>query len=44
VRSQTAARLAQNYGVTRVYSLAGGTKGWLRAGLPLVSQDLGVAV
>jgi rhodanese-related sulfurtransferase len=37
VRSQTAARLAVEYGVTRVYSLIGGTNSWVRAGLPLAN-------
>jgi rhodanese-related sulfurtransferase len=44
VRSQTAARLAEHYGVTRVYNLAGGTKAWAKAGLPIVTDDLSVAV
>jgi rhodanese-related sulfurtransferase len=36
VRSQTAARVAIYHGVRRVYSLAGGTLSWIKAGLPLV--------
>jgi rhodanese-related sulfurtransferase len=43
MRSQTAARVAQAQGLARVYSLTGGTRGWVKAGLPLV-QDLSVAV
>ena len=42
VRSQTAARLASQYGVARVYSLMGGTRGWVNAGLPLV-HDVAVS-
>lgn len=36
VRSETAARLALQNGLRKVYNLAGGTRGWQRAGLPLV--------
>jgi rhodanese-related sulfurtransferase len=43
VRSQTAARLALGLGLTKVFSLGGGTQGWLRAGLPLVNE-ISVAV
>lgn len=43
VRSETAARLAASLGLARVYSLSGGTRGWLNAGLSLVN-DLSVAV
>lgn len=43
MRSQTAARLAAAQGLTKVYSMNGGTRGWAKAGLPLV-QDLSVAV
>ncbi len=43
VRSQTAARLAASLGFTRVYNLSSGTRGWVKAGLPLV-DDLSVAV
>jgi rhodanese-related sulfurtransferase len=43
MRSQTAARIAASQGLTKVYSLNGGTRGWVKAGLPLV-QDLSVAV
>jgi rhodanese-related sulfurtransferase len=38
VRSQTAARLAEQLGFNGLYSLTGGTRSWVRAGLPLV-QD-----
>jgi rhodanese-related sulfurtransferase len=43
VRSQTAARYALERGVTRVYSLTGGTQSWIKAGLPL-ANELSVAV
>jgi rhodanese-related sulfurtransferase len=43
VRSQTAARAAMEHGVRRVYSLAGGTLSWSKAGLPL-EAPLAVAV
>jgi rhodanese-related sulfurtransferase len=43
VRSQTAARIAMEHGVRRVYSLTGGTFSWTRAGLPL-ELPLAVAV
>lgn len=42
LRSQTAARLAGHHGVKHVYSLAGGTQAWRRAGMSLSS--LGIAV
>jgi rhodanese-related sulfurtransferase len=35
VRSQTAARLAATLGLKEVYSVTGGTRGWVKAGLPL---------
>ena len=38
VRSETAARLAVQTGLTHVYNLRGGTRNWVKAGLPLV-QD-----
>lgn len=38
VRSQTAARLAEQLGFSVLYSLTGGTRSWVNAGLPLV-QD-----
>ncbi len=43
VRSQTAARLAASLGLKRVYSLIGGTRGWVKAGQQLVN-DIDVAV
>jgi rhodanese-related sulfurtransferase len=43
VRSQTAARLAASHGLSTIYSLSGGTRAWVKAGLELVS-DLSVAV
>jgi len=43
VRSQTAARLAASLGLTKIYNLNTGTRGWAKAGLPLV-HDLSVAV
>jgi rhodanese-related sulfurtransferase len=39
-RSQTAARLAESRGLTKVYSLTGGMRGWASAGLPLVKDAL----
>jgi rhodanese-related sulfurtransferase len=36
VRSQTAAKLAEATGLTNLYNLGGGTRGWVNAGLPLV--------
>jgi len=36
VRSETAARLASASGIENIYSMSGGTRGWVRAGLPLV--------
>jgi rhodanese-related sulfurtransferase len=35
VRSETAARLAVSQGATDVYNLSGGTRAWIRAGLPV---------
>jgi rhodanese-related sulfurtransferase len=43
VRSQTAARIAAAHGLTKIYSLSGGTRGWVKAGFALVN-DLSVAV
>ena len=43
VRSQTAARIAASHGLTTIYSLSSGTRGWVNAGYPLVN-DLSVAV
>jgi rhodanese-related sulfurtransferase len=36
VRSETAARLAVQNGLTHVYNLRGGTKNWAKSGFPLV--------
>jgi rhodanese-related sulfurtransferase len=36
VRSEAAARLAASLGRTNLYNLAGGTRSWANAGLPLV--------
>jgi rhodanese-related sulfurtransferase len=38
VRSQTAAKLAEATGLTNLYNLSGGTRGWVNAGLPLVKD------
>jgi rhodanese-related sulfurtransferase len=35
VRSETAARLAAQQGYKDVYNLTGGTRAWIKAGLPL---------
>jgi rhodanese-related sulfurtransferase len=43
VRSQTASRIATSQGLTKVYSLSGGTRGWVKAGFQL-SNVLEVAV
>ncbi len=43
IRSQTAARVAESLGLSKVYNLAGGTRAWVKAGLPLVNE-LSVAV
>jgi rhodanese-related sulfurtransferase len=43
VRSQTAARIAAAEGFSHVYNLSGGTRAWVKAGLPLVN-DIRVAV
>jgi rhodanese-related sulfurtransferase len=43
VRSQTAARIAASNGLTKIYNLAGGTRGWIRAGFEL-EDVLSVAV
>lgn len=39
VRSETAARLAIAHGYRRAYNLSGGTRAWVRAGLPLVKDE-----
>jgi rhodanese-related sulfurtransferase len=38
VRSQTAARVAAGIGLTKIYNLSSGTRGWANAGLPLVQE------
>ena len=43
VRSQTAARIAASLGLKNVYSLNGGTRGWVKNGFQLVN-DISVAV
>ncbi len=43
VRSETAARLAEQHGITDVYSITGGTQSWIKAGLP-IATELSVAV
>ena len=43
VRSQTAARIAAAQGLTKIYNLSTGTRGWVNAGFPLVN-DISVAV
>lgn len=43
VRSQTAARIAIELGLKRVYSMTGGTRSWVKAGFPL-ANELSVAV
>jgi rhodanese-related sulfurtransferase len=43
MRSQTAARVAASLGLTTIYNLSSGTRGWVNAGFPLV-EDLSVAV
>lgn len=39
MRSQTAAKLAEQAGHIKVYSLDGGTLGWAKAGLPIVVPE-----
>jgi rhodanese-related sulfurtransferase len=43
VRSQTAGRLASQLGVKNVYSVVGGTRSWVKSGLPMAAE-LSVAV
>jgi rhodanese-related sulfurtransferase len=43
VRSETAARVAASLGLKTLFSLGGGTRAWVKAGLPIVAE-LDVAV
>jgi len=43
VRSIAAAKLADRFGYDRVYSLEGGVKEWLGAGMPMVSRQRAAA-
>lgn len=43
VRSETAARLAAQQGFKEVYNLTGGTRAWLKAGLPLDHEPAATA-
>jgi len=38
VRSQAAAKMAEELGLANVYNLGGGTRSWVNAGLPLVHE------
>jgi rhodanese-related sulfurtransferase len=38
VRSQAAAKVAEELGLAKVYNLSGGTRSWVSAGLPLVHE------
>jgi rhodanese-related sulfurtransferase len=40
IRSQTACGVAEAHGLTRVFNLSGGTRAWVKAGLPLVHDEL----
>ncbi|HXX66736.1 MAG TPA: rhodanese-like domain-containing protein [Polyangiaceae bacterium] len=44
VRSETAARIALSNGLTRVYNLTSGMRGWAKLGLPLALPELAAAV
>jgi len=44
VRSETAARIAVTHGLTRVYNLTAGMRGWAKAGLPIAHPELAAAV
>jgi rhodanese-related sulfurtransferase len=39
VRSQAAAKVAEESGFSNVYNLSGGTRSWVNAGLPLVLES-----
>jgi len=43
VRSLQAAKLAERFGYSQVYSLDGGTSAWSKAGLPLVVDAITIA-
>jgi rhodanese-related sulfurtransferase len=43
VRSMAAAKLAERHGYDRVFNLAGGTKAWAAAGLPLADESRAAA-
>jgi rhodanese-related sulfurtransferase len=43
VRSQTAAKVAEALGFQQLFNLAGGTRAWVSAGLPLVTEAAVVA-
>jgi rhodanese-related sulfurtransferase len=43
VRSMTAAKIAERLGYTTLFSLEGGTRGWLEAGLPIIVEQAQVA-
>lgn len=38
IRSETAGRIALDLGLTEVYSLVGGTRSWMNAGLPIALE------
>lgn len=44
IRSEAAARIAVANGLTRVYNLAAGMRGWVKVGLPLTYPELAAAV
>jgi rhodanese-related sulfurtransferase len=39
VRSETAARLSLQHGFKEVFNLSGGTRAWVKAGLPLEQES-----
>jgi rhodanese-related sulfurtransferase len=44
IRSETAARLAVATGLSRVYNLTAGMRGWVKLGLPLAYPQVAAAV
>lgn len=44
IRSETAARIAISHGLTRVYNLTAGMRGWAKTGLPVALPELAAAV